>query len=237
MPSSRLHLLLPMRHTRPSPSCSFRRNTCHVSARCWEHVAGDRPEEPDIWVAHQAVIEGEVVGPLEFETDRARFLGRGHEIGAPIALMDGRRLSNTVGTVLDPVLALRCRVRVPAGATVRVAYWTAVADSTTGRARPARQAPRPECVRARKHTRVDPGAGATAPPGHHGGGRRPVPAPGGARALCGRVHAAIVRLDPSRRGCSVSPLEPGHLRRSADRAAENRQCRRRRHRAAVAAGP
>ena len=34
-----------------------------------------------------------------------------------------------MGTVLDAVFALRCRVRVPAGATVRIAYWTAVADS------------------------------------------------------------------------------------------------------------
>ncbi len=87
------------------------------------------PDESDIWVAHQAVVEGELAGPLEYETDRARFLGRGHEVGMPIAMMDGRRLTNTVGTVLDPVFALRCRVRVPAGATVRVAYWTVAATS------------------------------------------------------------------------------------------------------------
>jgi cyclic beta-1,2-glucan synthetase len=87
------------------------------------------PEEPDVWAAHHVVVEGDMAGPLEFETDRARFLGRGREIDAPIALADGRRLSNTVGTVLDAVFSLRCRVRVPAGATVRVAYWTAVASS------------------------------------------------------------------------------------------------------------
>ena len=43
--------------------------------------------------------------------------------------MDGRRLSNTVGTVLDPVFALRYRLRVPAGATARIAFWTAVAPT------------------------------------------------------------------------------------------------------------
>jgi cyclic beta-1,2-glucan synthetase len=87
------------------------------------------PGEPEIWAAHHAVVEGEVVGEAEIETDRARFLGRGREVRAPIAVMDGRPLSNTVGTVLDPVFALRRRVRVPPGRTVRIAFWTMAASS------------------------------------------------------------------------------------------------------------
>jgi cyclic beta-1,2-glucan synthetase len=87
------------------------------------------PAEPHIWVAHHAVIEGETLGKPELETDRARFLGRGRDIHAPIAMTAGRRLSNTVGAVLDPVFALRYRVRVPAGATVRIAFWTSAAAS------------------------------------------------------------------------------------------------------------
>jgi len=87
------------------------------------------PGEPEIWAAHLAVVEGETVGEPEIETDRARFLGRGNEVRAPVAVMDGRPLSNTVGTVLDPVFALRYRVRVPPGRTVRIAFWTAVASS------------------------------------------------------------------------------------------------------------
>src|SRR5436309_2129602 len=43
--------------------------------------------------------------------------------------MDGRPLSNTVGTVLDSIFALRHRVRVPPGRTVRIAFWTVVASS------------------------------------------------------------------------------------------------------------
>ena len=87
------------------------------------------PAEPEIWAAHLAVVEGEAIGEPEIETDRARFLGRGREVRAPIAVMDGRPLSNTVGTVLDPVFALRRRVRVPPGRTVRIAFWTVVASS------------------------------------------------------------------------------------------------------------
>ncbi|HSD42064.1 MAG TPA: glucoamylase family protein [Burkholderiales bacterium] len=87
------------------------------------------PGEPEIWVAHLAVLEGEAVGEPEIETDRARFLGRGRDVRAPIAVMDGRPLSNTVGTVLDPIFALRRRVRVPPGRTVRIAFWTVAASS------------------------------------------------------------------------------------------------------------
>ncbi len=92
------------------------------------------PTEPEIWVAHHALVEHAIVAGLvlrepEFETDRARFLGRGHEVHEPIAVIDGRRLSNTAGTVLDPVFALRQRVHIPSGATARIAFWTCVAAS------------------------------------------------------------------------------------------------------------
>jgi cyclic beta-1,2-glucan synthetase len=46
------------------------------------------PGEPEVWAAHVAVVEGETVGEPELETDRARFLGRGCEVRAPIAVMD-----------------------------------------------------------------------------------------------------------------------------------------------------
>ena len=87
------------------------------------------PTDPEIWAAHLAVVEGATVGETEIETDRARFLGRGRDARAPIAVMDGRPLSNTVGTVLDPIFALRRRVRVQRGETVRIAFWTIVASS------------------------------------------------------------------------------------------------------------
>jgi cyclic beta-1,2-glucan synthetase len=87
------------------------------------------PDEQEIWAAHLAIVDGEAVGKPEVETDRARFLGRGHSIRSPIAVVDSVPLSNTVGTVLDPIFALRCRVRVAPGATVRIAFWTVVAAS------------------------------------------------------------------------------------------------------------
>ncbi|MFN2375773.1 MAG: GH36-type glycosyl hydrolase domain-containing protein [Candidatus Binatia bacterium] len=87
------------------------------------------PGETEVWAAHLAVVQGQALGDLQFETDRARFLGRGREIRRAISMLDGQALSNTVGTVLDPVFSLRCRVAVPAGGTVHVSFWTLVAPS------------------------------------------------------------------------------------------------------------
>jgi hypothetical protein len=95
-------------------------------------LATRRPRSPadaQVWAAHLAVVEGESVGARQFETDRARFLGRGRGIRTPISVIDGGPLSNTVGTVLDPIFSLRCCVRLPPGATVRVAFWTLIAPS------------------------------------------------------------------------------------------------------------
>jgi cyclic beta-1,2-glucan synthetase len=87
------------------------------------------PDEPPAWLAHLAVVEGDVVGPVQFETDRALFLGRGRGIRAPVSVIDDRPLSNTAGVVLDPILSLRRRIRLAPGATARVTFWTLVASS------------------------------------------------------------------------------------------------------------
>jgi cyclic beta-1,2-glucan synthetase len=95
-------------------------------------LATRRPRSPDeipVWAAHVAVVEGETEGDVQFETDRARFLGRGRGVRTPISIIDGWPLSNTAGAVLDPIFSLRRRVRLPRGATVRIAFWTLIAPS------------------------------------------------------------------------------------------------------------
>ncbi|MGA3000310.1 MAG: glucoamylase family protein [Acetobacteraceae bacterium] len=85
------------------------------------------PTDQEIWAAHLAIVDGELVGKPEVETDRARFLGRGHGVHTPISVLDSRNLSNTTGTVLDPIFALRRRVRIAPGGIARIAFWTVVA--------------------------------------------------------------------------------------------------------------
>ncbi|MBI2203895.1 MAG: glycosyl transferase [Candidatus Rokubacteria bacterium] len=87
------------------------------------------PGETEVWLAHVAVVDGEAAGSPEWETDRARFLGRGRGIRNPAAVLDGTPLSGTVGAVLDPIVSLRRRVRLRPGATARITFSTLVAPS------------------------------------------------------------------------------------------------------------
>jgi len=86
-------------------------------------------KEVAVWAAHVAVVEGETVDPLLFESDRSRFIGRGHDVCNPVSIIDGRPLSNTMGAVLDPVFSLRRTVRIPPGATAHVVFSTIVAPT------------------------------------------------------------------------------------------------------------
>jgi len=85
--------------------------------------------DTEVWLAHVAVVDGDAVGDLQCETDRLRFLGRGHHVRAPLSIMDGEPLSNTVGSVLDPVMSLRRTVRIQPGTTARVVFSTIVAPA------------------------------------------------------------------------------------------------------------
>jgi cyclic beta-1,2-glucan synthetase len=89
-----------------------------------------RPRDPKampVWAIHVLSLEGRSQGPVEWETDRARFIGRGRDTDRPSAL-DGGALSGTTGVVLDPVFSLRQRIRLVPGAFVRLSFSTGVAS-------------------------------------------------------------------------------------------------------------
>ncbi|HEU5482424.1 MAG TPA: glucoamylase family protein, partial [Sphingomicrobium sp.] len=90
------------------------------------------PDQSEVWAAHHSVAEGEGIGKAEFETSRSRFIGRGRNVRSPVAVIDGRLLSGSTGAVLDPVFAIRRRVRLAPGAIVRIAFWTMIAESRSG---------------------------------------------------------------------------------------------------------
>lgn len=87
------------------------------------------PEDPTIWAAHFAVVEGEVIGEAQYESDRASFLGRGRTLREAQAIVGHRALGNSQGSVLDPIFSLRQRLRVAPGKVARVAFWTLVANT------------------------------------------------------------------------------------------------------------
>jgi len=86
-------------------------------------------DEASVWAAHVMFTDAETVGELQYETDRARFVGRARSLKDPVSVMDGRPLSNTVGPVLDPIFSLRRTVHVPPGSTVRLVFSTMAAST------------------------------------------------------------------------------------------------------------
>ncbi|MDD5578760.1 MAG: glucoamylase family protein [Methylobacter sp.] len=94
-------------------------------------IAQRRPRsanDPHTWAAH-ILIGADPGEGLQYETDRFRFVGRGQTLRAPVAVMDGRPLTNTVGAVLDPIFSLRTRVSIESGSTVHVTFTTLIASS------------------------------------------------------------------------------------------------------------
>ncbi|HBV86948.1 MAG TPA: glycosyl transferase family 36 [Desulfosporosinus sp.] len=95
-------------------------------------LASRRPRSENqkrLWLMHTVAIEGEGVGSLQYETDRARFIGRGRSLAKPQALDANHPLSNTVGAVLDPIMSLRQRVRISPGKTARISFSVGYAES------------------------------------------------------------------------------------------------------------
>ncbi len=88
--------------------------------------AGEQPP----WLLNLMVGQGGEQGDLSWETDRARFIGRGRTLARPAALLAATRpLSNTVGAVLDPIVALRRTVTLAPHATARIDFVLGVAEN------------------------------------------------------------------------------------------------------------
>ncbi len=81
------------------------------------------------WMFHLIAPHGVVVGIPSFETDRTRFLGRGRTVAAPIALTGDTALSGSEGSVLEPIVAIRCQVALDAGESTTIDMVSGAAES------------------------------------------------------------------------------------------------------------
>jgi cyclic beta-1,2-glucan synthetase len=89
-------------------------------------------EEHPPWMTHQMTVRGTTVGSVSFETDRMAFIGRGRNTGAPAAMDAIAPLTDSEGSVLDPVLSIRQVVLLRAGETMRIDLVTGVAETREG---------------------------------------------------------------------------------------------------------
>jgi len=90
------------------------------------------PGEQVPWMFHLLAAPGAVAGESSYETDRARFIGRGRTVANPVVL-DSRSspptLSNTEGSVLDPVVAIRRTISLSPDESAIVQVISGVADT------------------------------------------------------------------------------------------------------------
>ncbi|WP_425606312.1 GH36-type glycosyl hydrolase domain-containing protein [Lysobacter yananisis] len=77
-------------------------------------------DETPPWMFHLVAVHDAEIGAISYETDRARFLGRGNTPRAPRALTLDEALSDTEGSVLDPIVAIRCRIELAPGQTAMI---------------------------------------------------------------------------------------------------------------------
>ncbi|WP_375675448.1 GH36-type glycosyl hydrolase domain-containing protein [Bartonella sp. AP9QHHD] len=87
------------------------------------------PSDPEIYVAHFVSSTTDILQETEAETDRSLFIGRGRSIHRPAAFDQNARFSNSQGCVLDPVMSLRCRIKIPAHEKAELIFWTFAAHT------------------------------------------------------------------------------------------------------------
>jgi cellobiose phosphorylase len=90
-------------------------------------ASGEAP--PDM--VHLVTVHDADIDQISYETDRARFVGRTRNLRDPAA-MDHDRLSDTEGAVLDPVVAIRCRITLAPDQVASIDIVTGVSDDAGG---------------------------------------------------------------------------------------------------------
>lgn len=86
-------------------------------------------EEKPPWLVNFMIAQGGERGEVSCETDRTRFIGRGRSLAEPEALRTISPLSNTTGSVLDPITALRCVVELKPHESVRIDIVMGIAET------------------------------------------------------------------------------------------------------------
>ena len=86
-------------------------------------------DEKTPWMLHLIASEKIEGDEVSFETDRSKFIGRGRTVADPVAMTGAMELSDSEGSVLDPIVSIRCIVTIDPGETARVNFITGMAET------------------------------------------------------------------------------------------------------------
>ena len=94
-------------------------------------VCTRRPRSKDErppWMFHLMKVSDVEPTQISFETDRSKFIGRGHTLANPIA-MNEKPLSGSQGSVLDPIISIQYKLTIPPGSSTIVDIVTGIAET------------------------------------------------------------------------------------------------------------
>ena len=94
---------------------------------CTRRPRGD--EETPVWLFHQVTLSGNAPGEISFETDRAKFLGRGGSLRNPLSLRELKPHSGSCGSVLDPIVSVRRVIELQPMESIELQLVTGVAGT------------------------------------------------------------------------------------------------------------
>ena len=90
------------------------------------------------WMCHLMTVHGTDIETMSYETDRLQFIGRGRTAVDPQALSgsgareempDAAALSGSEGSVLDPIVAIRCRITLDPEKSATIDIVSGIGDS------------------------------------------------------------------------------------------------------------
>ena len=85
--------------------------------------------DPQPWMFHLMKVHNAEIRDVSFETDRSVFIGRTRSIHEPEAMSKNQPLSNSQGSVLDPIVAIRYRFMIDAHDSVTIDMVLGMAEN------------------------------------------------------------------------------------------------------------
>ena len=81
------------------------------------------------WIGHLLLVHGNEIGTVSFETNREKFIGRGGNLTSPAALKNSLPLSNSEGSVLDPIASIRRTIKIAPKESATVTLVSGIAPT------------------------------------------------------------------------------------------------------------
>ncbi len=99
----------------------------HQAIMCTRRPRSSEEQQP--WMFHLMKVNNKKTSSVSYETDRSRFIGRGNVISNPAVMQEVNTLSNSQGSVLDPIVSMRYVLTLEPEDTITIDMMMGVTDN------------------------------------------------------------------------------------------------------------